>query len=55
MEIWILTFWSFWVSPFEAGQYQSEARCIAAASYQLPLAESEMHRKLRWSCKMEKK
>ena len=53
MEIWVLTFWAAWVAPFEAGQYQTYEKCIAAASHQLPIAEKEMGVRLRWRCRRE--
>jgi hypothetical protein len=54
MNIWILLMWTSVVSPFEAGQYQSQERCENAAIAQTVGLRNLVQGRLHWRCELRR-
>jgi hypothetical protein len=52
MTVWYLIMWSAVVSPFEAGQYQTQERCENAAIAQTVGLRHLVQGKLHWRCEL---
>ena len=55
MEVWVLTFFVLYGSPFVGGEYQTERQCYTHAAMQEPWWRKEYGRRLvKFECKMER-
>jgi hypothetical protein len=55
IEVWVLTFFSGWVGPFEGGQYQTQAACLAAGHHQRPHFAMTVDPGIKWKCTLERR